>query len=55
MKKSKRGFASMDPARQQQIASSAGKRAHAIGKAHQFNHTEAVKAGRRGGKAKKKK
>jgi general stress protein YciG len=45
---SKRGFASMDPQRQREIASLGGKAAHASGKAHEFNTAEAREAGRKG-------
>ena len=48
---SKRGFASMDPQRQREIASLGGKAAHASGKAHEFNSSEAREAGRKGGRA----
>jgi len=48
---SRRGFASMDPERQRQIASRGGKAAHASGNAHQFNAIEAREAGRKGGLA----
>ena len=48
---SKRGFASMDPQRQKQIASLGGKAAHASGKAHEFKSAEAREAGRKGGRA----
>ena len=48
---SRRGFASMDPERQRQIASRGGKAAHASGNAHKFNATEAREAGRKGGLA----
>ena len=51
---SRRGFASMDPERQRQIASRGGKAAHASGNAHQFNATEAREAGRKGGLAGKR-
>jgi general stress protein YciG len=47
--KSKRGFASMDPARQRDIASKGGKAAHAKGKAHEWTADEARRAGRKGG------
>ncbi len=47
----KRGFASMDPARQREIASLGGQAAHASGNAHQFTSEEARKAGRKGGEA----
>ncbi len=48
---SKRGFASMDPQRQREIASLGGKAAHASGKANEFNSAEAREAGRKGGRA----
>jgi len=44
-----RGFASMDPKRQREIASEGGKAAHARGKAHKFTSEEAREAGRKGG------
>jgi general stress protein YciG len=47
--KSKRGFASMDPAKQKEIASRGGKAAHAKGTAHEFTSEEARGAGRKGG------
>jgi len=40
-----RGFASMDPARQREIASQGGKAAHAKGTAHEFTSEEARRAG----------
>src|SRR3954469_20714433 len=46
---SRRGFASMDPDKQRQIASKGGKAAHAKGTAHEFTPEEAREAGRRGG------
>jgi general stress protein YciG len=46
--KTKRGFASMDPARQREIASLGGKTAHRDGRAHQFTSEEARAAGRKG-------
>lgn len=49
--KSERGFASMDPQRQREIASEGGKAAHQSGKAHQFTSREASEAGRKGGQA----
>ena len=48
---SNRGFASMDPEQQRQIASKGGKAAHALGVAHEFNSEEAREAGRKGGEA----
>jgi general stress protein YciG len=47
--KSNRGFASMDPAKQKEIASKGGKAAHAQGRAHEFTSDEARVAGRKGG------
>ena len=43
---SKRGFASMDPERQREIASEGGKAAHESGNAHEFTSEEAREAGR---------
>lgn len=40
-----RGFASMDPERQRQIASEGGKAAHEKGTAHEFTSEEARRAG----------
>jgi len=48
---SKRGFASMDSAKQREIASKGGKAAHAKGTAHEFTSDEARVAGRKGGEA----
>lgn len=48
--KSKRGFASMDQARQREIASQGGRAAHAKGTAHVWSKEEARIAGRKGGK-----
>ncbi|WP_231623538.1 KGG domain-containing protein [Nitrosospira briensis] len=50
-RESKRGFASMDEARQREIASQGGKAAHEKGTAHEFDSEEAREAGRKGGKA----
>lgn len=49
--KSERGFASMDPKRQREIASEGGKAAHQSGNAHEFSSEEARKAGRKGGQS----
>lgn len=46
-----RGFASMDPERQREIASQGGKAAHQKGTAHEFTPEEARVAGSKGGKA----
>ncbi len=49
--KSLRGFASMDPNRQREIASKGGRAAHAKGTAHEWSSDEARVAGRKGGEA----
>ena len=46
---STRGFASMDPERQRQIAREGGRAAHMKGTAHEFTSEEARNAGRKGG------
>ena len=48
---SNRGFASMDPEKQREIASEGGKAAHEKGTAHEFDSAEARAAGRKGGEA----
>src|SRR5512140_2482226 len=48
---SNRGFASMDPQRQREIASEGGRAAHEKGTAHEFTSEEAREAGRKGGMA----
>ena len=48
---SNRGFASMDPDKQREIASEGGKAAHESGNAHEFTSEEAREAGRKGGEA----
>ena len=47
----KRGFSSMDPVKQREIASKGGKAAHQKGTAHEFTPEEARIAGRKGGAA----
>jgi len=49
MAKQDRGFASMDRAKQREIASKGGKAAHAKGRAHEWTVDEAREAGRKGG------
>lgn len=49
--KSNRGFASMDPQRQREIASEGGRAAHQKGTAHEFTSEEARRAGSKGGHA----
>ena len=49
IKRQKRGFASMTPEKQREIASKGGKAAHKKGTAHQWTVDEAIKAGRKGG------
>lgn len=51
MKKSTRGFASMNPERQREIARKGGRAAHEKGTAHEFTSEEARVAGRKGGQA----
>ena len=47
--RSNRGFASMDRAKQREIASKGGRAAHEKGTAHEFDAGEARAAGRKGG------
>jgi general stress protein YciG len=49
--KEDRGFASMDRAKQREIASKGGKAAHQKGTAHEWTSDEAREAGRKGGMA----
>ena len=49
MCKEQRGFASMSPEKQREIASKGGKAAHQKGTAHQWTSEEAREAGRKGG------
>ena len=49
--RSNRGFASMDPEKQREIASEGGKAAHEKGTAHEFDSEEAREAGRKGGES----
>jgi uncharacterized protein len=46
-RRSLRGFAAMDPARQREIASLGGRAAHQSGHAHEFTSEEARAAGRK--------
>ena len=48
-RKERRGFASMSPERQKEIASKGGRAAHAKGTAHEWTPEEARSAGRKGG------
>jgi general stress protein YciG len=48
--KGKRGFASMDPVKQAEIAASGGRAAHKKGTAHKWNAETAGAAGRIGGR-----
>jgi uncharacterized protein len=48
-RRSNRGFASMDPQRQREIASEGGRAAHRQGVAHEWSSEEAREAGRKGG------
>lgn len=45
----RRGFASMDPQKQREIASKGGRAAHEKGTAHEWDSSEAREAGRKGG------
>ncbi len=47
--KAARGFASMDPLRQKNIASKGGRIAHEKGTAHEWTAEEARSAGQKGG------
>lgn len=47
----RRGFGSMDPAKQRRIAAKGGRAAHEQGTAHEWTSDEARKAGSAGGKA----
>lgn len=47
----KRGFGSMSPEKQREIASKGGRAAHAAGSAHEFTSDEARIAGKKGGQA----
>jgi len=51
MAKEDRGFASMDPNKQRDIASKGGRAAHQKGTAHEWTSDEAREAGRKGGQA----
>jgi len=46
-----RGFASMDPSKQREIARKGGRAAHTHGTAHEWTSDEARQAGRKGGAA----
>ena len=48
-RKERRGFASMSPEKQREIASKGGRAAHEKGTAHEWTSEEARKAGRKGG------
>ncbi len=48
-RKERRGFASMSPEKQREIASLGGRSAHAKGTAHQWTSEEARAAGQKGG------
>lgn len=48
-RKERRGFASMSPERQREIASKGGRAAHEKGTAHEWTADEARSAGRKGG------
>ncbi|PWT80931.1 MAG: general stress protein, partial [Blastocatellia bacterium] len=48
-RKERRGFASMSPEKQREIASKGGRAAHEKGTAHEWTADEARSAGRKGG------
>ena len=48
---SRRGFASMNPEKQREIARKGGRAAHLKGTAHEWDSDEARLAGRKGGEA----
>lgn len=48
-RKERRGFASMSPEQQREIASKGGRAAHQKGTAHEWTSEEARQAGRKGG------
>jgi general stress protein YciG len=48
-RKERRGFASMSPEKQREIASKGGRAAHQKGTAHEWTSDEARNAGRKGG------
>lgn len=48
-RKERRGFASMSPEKQREIASKGGRAAHQKGTAHEWTSEEARNAGRKGG------
>jgi general stress protein YciG len=50
-RKERRGFASMSPEKQRDIASKGGRAAHQKGTAHEWSSEEAREAGRKGGMA----
>jgi len=50
-RKERRGFASMSPEKQREIASKGGRAAHMKGTAHEWTSEEARAAGRKGGRA----
>jgi general stress protein YciG len=49
VRKERRGFASMSPDKQREIASKGGRAAHQKGTAHEWTSDEARVAGRKGG------
>ena len=49
LRKERRGFASMSPEKQREIASKGGRAAHEKGTAHEWTPEEARNAGRKGG------
>ena len=52
-RKERRGFASMSPEKQREIASKGGRAAHEKGTAHEWTADEARNAGRKGGQVRR--
>lgn len=48
-----RGFSAMSPERIKEVAASGGRKAHQLGRGHQWNAQEAREAGRKGGSVKR--
>ena len=53
VERSNRGFASLPREKRSAIASMGGRRAHELGVAHEWDSTEARKAGRKGGSSRR--
>ena len=51
---SRRGFASLSPEKRKFIAQKGGRAAHQSGRAHEWTHDQAVAAGKKGGRVRRK-